>query len=165
MQFYILKMKNVKKQLSIFFVIFTIFIANSTAHEYKIGNLKILHPYIIETPPGAITAGGYMKIINTGNQSYNLAAIVVGFAKAAEIHEIIMENDVMKMREVKGGLEISAHGSVELKLGEYHIMFMNLLKPIIKGEIYEGILYFEKAGNIKVVFTVEKMGFKLEDNN
>jgi hypothetical protein len=42
---------------------------------------------------------------------------------------------------------------------------MNLLKPIIKGEIYEGILYFKKAGNIKVVFTVEKMGFKLEDNN
>jgi copper(I)-binding protein len=44
-------------------------------------------------------------------------------------------------------------------------MFLNLLKPIINGKTHEGTLYFEKAGNIKVTFTVEKIGFKLEDNN
>ena len=65
-------MKIVGKQLVIFFAIFNIFITNSLAHEYKIGNLKILHPYIIETPPGAKIAGGYMKIANTGNQTDHL---------------------------------------------------------------------------------------------
>jgi len=158
-------MKIIKKQLVIFFVIFIICITNSLAHEYKIGNLKILHPYIIETPPGVMTAGGYMKIVNTGNQTDHLSLVTVDFAKTSEIHEMKMENDVMKMREVKGGLEIPAHGSVELKNRGYHIMFMNLLKPIIKGETHEGTLYFEKAGNIKVIFTVEKMSFKLEDNS
>ena len=158
-------MKIIKKQLVIFFVIFIICITNSLAHEYKIGNLKILHPYIIETPPRAMTAGGYMKIVNTGNKTGYLSLVTVDFAKASKIHEMKMENDVMKMREVKGGLEIPVHGSVELKHRGYHIMFMNLLKPIIKGKTHEGTLYFEKAGNIKVTFTVEKIGFKLEDNN
>ena len=90
-------MKIFKIKLEIFIAVFVILTTDLAAHEYKIGNLKILHPYIIETPPGAITAGGYMKIVNTGNQSYNLAAIVVGFAKAAEIHEIIMDVHVIRL--------------------------------------------------------------------
>ena len=158
-------MKIVGKQLVIFFAIFNIFVANSLAHEYKIGNLKILHPYIIETPPGAKTAGGYMKIVNTGNQTDHLSLVTVDFAKVAEIHEMKTENDVIKMRKIKGGLEIPAKDFTELKHKGYHIMFINLHKPMIRGETYEGILYFEKAGKIKVIFAVEKMGFKLEENN
>ncbi len=158
-------MKIIRKQLLIFFAIFNIFVTNSLAHEYKIGNLKILHPYIIETPSGARTAGGYMKIINTGTQTDYLSLVTVDFTKVAEIHEMKMENDVMKMRKIKGGLEIPAGGFTELKHEGYHIMFMNLHKPMIKGETHEGTLYFEKTGNIKVIFTVEKMDFKLEDNN
>ena len=158
-------MKIIRKQLLIFFAIFNIFVTNSLAHEYKIGNLKILHPYIIEMPPEAMTAGGYMKIVNTGNQNDHLSLVTVDFAKVCEIHEMKMENDMMKMREVKDELEISAQSSVELKHKGYHIMFMKLLKPMIKGETHEGTLYFEKAGNIKIIFTVEKMSFKLGDNS
>ena len=158
-------MKIIRKQLLIFFAIFNIFVTNSLAHEYKIGNLKILHPYIIETPPGAKIAGGYMRIVNTGNQTDHLSLVTVDFAKVAEIHEMKTENNVIKMRKIKGGLEISAKDFTELKHKGYHIMFMNLLKPMIRGETHEGTLYFEKAGNVKVIFTIEKMGFKLEENN
>jgi copper(I)-binding protein len=158
-------MKIIRKQLLIFFAIFNVFITNSLAHEYKIGNLKILHPYIIEMPPGAKIGGGYMEIVNTGNQSDNLSLVTVDFAKVAEIHEMKTENDVIKMRKIIGGLEIPAKDFTELKHEGYHIMFMNLLKPMIRGETHEGTLYFEKAGNVKVIFTIEKMGFKLEENN
>jgi hypothetical protein len=158
-------MKIIRKQLLIFFAIFNIFVTNSLAHEYKIGNLKILHPYIIETPLGAKIGGGYMKIVNTGNQTDYLNLVTVDFAKVAEIHEMKTENDVIKMRKIKGGLEIPAKDFTELKHKGYHIMFINLHKPMIRGETYEGILYFEKAGKIKVIFAVEKMGFKLEENN
>jgi hypothetical protein len=158
-------MKIIRKQLVIFFAIFNIFITNSLAHEYKIGNLKIIHPYIIETPPGAKIAGGYMKIVNMGNQNDHLSLVTIDFAKVAEIHEMKTENNVIKMRKIKGGLEISAKNFTELKHKGYHIMFMNLLKPMIEGETHEGTLYFEKAGNVKVIFAIEKMGFKLEENN
>ena len=79
-------MKIIRKQLVIFFAIFNIFITNSLAHEYKIGNLKILHPYIIETPPGAKTAGGNMNIGNTGDQTDYLSLVTVDFTKVAETH-------------------------------------------------------------------------------
>ena len=157
-------MKIIRKQLVIFFAIFII-ITSSLAHEYKIGNLKILHPYITETPPGAKISGGYMKIINTGNQTDHLSLVTVDFTKSAEIHEMRTENDVIKMRKIKDGIEIPAKGFTELKHKGYHIMFMNLLKPMIRGETHEGTLYFEKAGNVKVIFIIEKMGFKLEENN
>jgi len=147
-----------KKFLGIFFIIFAFLITNSLGNEYKLGNLKINHPYIMETPKGAVTAAGYMEIVNKGDQTDYLSIIKVNFAKTAEIHETKMENDMIKMQKVEGGLEISAHGSVKLKHGTYHIMFMKLSKPMIKGETHEGILYFEKAGNIKITFSVEKMG-------
>jgi hypothetical protein len=91
--------------------------------------------------------------------------VTVDFAKSAEIHEMKTENDVIKMRKIKGGIEIPAKGFIELKHKGYHIMFLNLLKPMIRGETHEGTLYFEKAGNVKVIFIIEKMGFKLEENN
>ncbi len=157
-------MKIFKIKLEIFIAVFVILTTDLAAHEYKIGNLKILHPYIIKTPPGAVVAGGYMKIVNTSNQFDRLNAVVVKFAESSKIHEMKMENDVMKMREVKGGLKIPAHGSVELKQGGYHIMFMNIIKSMTAGETYEGILFFEKSGNIKVLFSVEEADFKLKDN-
>jgi len=156
--------KIFKIKLEIFIAVFVISTTDLAAHEYKIGNLKILHPYIIEIPPRAVVAGGYMKIVNTSNQFDRLNAVVVKFAKSAKIHEMKMENDVMKMREAKDGLIIPAHGSVELKQRGYHIMFMNITKSMTAGETYEGILFFEKSGNIKVLFSVEEADFKLKDN-
>jgi len=91
--------------------------------------------------------------------------VTVDFAKSAEIHEMKTENDVIKMRKIKGGIEIPAKSFTELKHKGYHIMFMNLLKPMISGETHEGTLYFEKAGNVKVIFIIEKMSFILEENN
>ena len=158
-------MKIFKIKLEIFIAVFVILTTDLAAHEYKIGNLKILHPYIIETPPGAKIAGGYMRIVNTGNQTDHLSLVTVDFAKVAEIHEMKIENDVIKMRKIKDGLEIPAKDFTELKHKGYHIMFMNLLKPMIMGETHEGTLYFEKTGNVKVIFNIEKMGFKLEENS
>ena len=106
-----------------------------------------------------------MKIVNTGNQTDYLSLVTVDFDKIAEIHEMKIENDVIKMRKIKDGLEIPAKDFTELKHKGYHIMFMNLLKPMIMGETHEGTLYFEKTGNVKVIFNIEKMGFKLEENS
>ena len=53
-----------------------------------------------------------MKIVNTGNQSNYLSLVMVDFTKVAEIHEMKIENDVMKMRKIKDGLEISAQNNI-----------------------------------------------------
>jgi copper(I)-binding protein len=74
------------------------------------------------------------------------------FAGKVEVHETTMVNNVMQMRELKQGLVIPAKGKIELKPGSYHVMFMDLKEPLVKGKKYKAKLNFEKAGSIEVEF-------------
>jgi hypothetical protein len=128
------------------------------AREYKLGALQITHPWARATPKGAQVAGGYMKIINTGTTPDRLTGGSVEIAKGFEIHEMSMDNGVMKMRELKDGLAIPAGATVEFKPGSYHIMMTNLARPLAKGERVKGSLTFEKAGKVDVEFAVQAIG-------
>ena len=57
---------------------------------------------------------------------------------------------VMQMREIPGGLAIPADGSVSLKPGGYHVMLIDLKKPLKAGETVQLTLNFEKAGKVDV---------------
>ena len=129
--------------------------ASALANDYTIGNLEIEHPYARATLPGAPVSGGYMIIRNKGNEADRLIAGSAGFAGKVEIHEMKMDGDVMKMREIDGGLEIPAGGEVILKPGGYHVMFMGLSEQLQEGETRKATLTFEKAGTIEVDFSVE----------
>src|SRR5690606_18204209 len=86
--------------------------------------------------------------------------------KRVEIHEMSMQNDVMKMRQLEGGLEIPAGGKVELKSGGYHLMFIQPEKPYKEGETVSVTLEFEKAGKVTIDFPVTaKSGQKDEDHS
>jgi copper(I)-binding protein len=69
-----------------------------------------------------------------------------------------MDNGVMKMRPLKGGLEIKPGQSVEFKPGSYHIMLLDLKQPLQKGEHVKGTLTFEKAGSVDVDYMVVGVG-------
>jgi copper(I)-binding protein len=71
-----------------------------------------------------------------------------------------MDGGVMKMRELKNGLEIPPGATVELKPASYHIMMMNLSHPLAKGDKVKASLTFEKAGKVDVDFAVEAIGGK-----
>lgn len=131
--------------------------ASLLAHDYKVGTLEIMHPVARATPPGAPVSGGYMMIKNTGAEADRLIAGSVDFAGKVEIHEMTMDGDVMKMREVEGGLEIPAGGEVELRPGGYHVMFMKLGEQLKPGEKRKATLTFEKAGNVEIEFNVEEI--------
>ncbi|TGP18118.1 copper chaperone PCu(A)C, partial [Mesorhizobium sp. M1D.F.Ca.ET.234.01.1.1] len=44
------------------------------AHEFKVGDLEIEHPWSRATPAGAKVAGGYFTIINKGSSPDRLLA-------------------------------------------------------------------------------------------
>ena len=69
-----------------------------------------------------------------------------------------MEQGVMKMREVKDGLEIKPGETVELKPGGYHVMFVDLKQPLKQGDKVKVTLTFAKAGTIDLEYPVEAMG-------
>lgn len=60
----------------------------------------------------------------------------------------------MEMKELTDGLVIPAGGSVELKPGSFHIMFMDLKERPVEGTAFEGTLTFEKAGTVNVTYEV-----------
>ncbi|MBB1251086.1 copper chaperone PCu(A)C [Rhizobium sp. G21] len=127
--------------------------APALAHEYKLGQIEIDHPYSRAMLPGAAVGGGYLKIVNHG-EADRLLRVTTSRAKSTQLHEMQMGDDVMTMREMTDGLEIPAHGVLELKPGAFHVMFMNVAEPFKEGERVKATLTFEKAGSVDVDFVV-----------
>ncbi|TCD14347.1 copper chaperone PCu(A)C [Oricola cellulosilytica] len=128
------------------------------ADDFAVGDLTIEHPYSRATPPNAPVSGGYLTIRNLGGETDRLLGGEAAFAGKVEIHEMTMDGDVMKMRKLDDGIEIPAGGSIELKPGGHHLMFMQLREPMRAGESRTATLLFERAGKIEVEFGVEEFG-------
>ncbi|MBN9029861.1 MAG: copper chaperone PCu(A)C [Rhizobiales bacterium] len=129
------------------------------AHEFKVGDIEIVHPWSRATPPGAKVAAGYATITNNGSTPDKLVAVTGEISDKGEIHEMAVDgNGVMTMRPVEGGIEIPAGGTVELKPGAFHIMFKELKRLPKQGEKFKGTMTFEKAGEVAVEYAVDKMG-------
>ena len=69
-----------------------------------------------------------------------------------------MENGVMKMRPVEGGLEIKPGETVMLKPSSFHIMLVNLKQPLQQGKMVKATLKFENAGTINVEYPIAAIG-------
>jgi copper(I)-binding protein len=128
------------------------------AGDYTVGAIRVADPWSRATPRGANVGAGYMKITNTGSTPDRLVGGSAEIASKFEVHEMAMENRVMKMRAVKGGLQIKPGDTVELKPGALHIMFVGLKKPLAAGDRVSATLEFEKAGKLQVEYEVRPMG-------
>jgi copper(I)-binding protein len=130
----------------------------AVAHEFKLGDIEIDHPWSRATPPGAQVAGGYLTIVNNGGVPDRLVSVTSDISAKAEVHEMGVKDGVMTMRPVEGGVAIPAGGKVELKPGGYHLMLMGLKRPVKEGESFPATLTFEKAGSVAIEFQVEAIG-------
>lgn len=103
--------------------------------------------------PVAKVGGGYLTIVNAGDAD-RLVSVSSDRAGSVQIHQMKMDGGVMEMREMKDGIAVPAHGSLELKPGGYHLMFMDVAKPFKEGETIAATLVFEKAGPVDVKLAV-----------
>ena len=128
------------------------------AEDVSAGGLKISAPWVRATPKGAGVGGGYFKISNTGATPDRLVGGSTDVSSRFEIHEMSMDNGVMKMRPLANGIEVKPGQTIEFKPGGYHVMFVGLKRPFAQGEHVKATLMFEKAGNVDVDFAVESIG-------
>jgi periplasmic copper chaperone A len=134
------------------------FVAPALAQETSNTSIAVEQPWARATPVGAKTGAVYMTLDNKSSTADRLTGASSDVADKLQIHEMKVENGVMKMRELAGGLPIPAGGSVVLKPGSYHVMLIGLKKPLSVGEQLPLTLTFEKAGNILVTVPVQAMG-------
>ena len=118
------------------------------------GDLEITRLYTRATLPNQPAGGGFLTVTNSGAEGDRLIAAASDISGRVEIHEMTMDGDVMRMRELADGLPIPAGETVELKPGGYHIMFMDLDRPFVEGEAIDVLLTFEKAGDVPVTLIV-----------
>ncbi len=118
----------------------------------KLNGLEIYSPMAMAGKTGE-TTGAFMTIKNTGSAADQLVGAACEAAMMTQVHETVMDGDVMKMREVEA-IEIPAGESVALKHGGYHIMLMDLMKDVQAGEMTNCTLKFATAGEVTVSMMV-----------
>ena len=126
----------------------------AAAHDFKRGALEIQHPWARPTVAGQSVGGGYLAIRNTGSVPDRLLGGTAVGAATVELHEMRMDGDVMRMREIKA-LELPAGKVITLAPGGLHLMLTGLKAPLKIGDKLPVKLRFEKAGDVDVVFHVE----------
>jgi copper(I)-binding protein len=134
------------------------FLTSARADDVKAGDLVISQGWSRATPSGSKTGGGFLTIENKGSAPDKLIGASGDFAGKIDVHEMKMDGGVMKMRPVEGGLTIDPGKTIKLAPGGYHLMMMDLKKPLKQGEKVPLTLQFEKAGKVSVTLDVEGVG-------
>ena len=110
------------------------------------------------TAEGMPSSAAYLKISNNGTSDDRLITAKATIAKHVKIHSMEMDNGVMLMRAVDGGITVAAGDSVTLSPGGSHIMLTGLTTNLAPGSQHEIILVFEKAGDITLTATARRPG-------
>jgi len=131
--------------------------STALAHDFKLGALRIDHPYAMPTPPGARTGAVYLRAIrNTGDAPDRLVGASTPAAKAVEIHRSAVDaQQVMRMREVDA-IVVPPRGEVRVRHGgDHHLMLVELTRPLEVGARFAMTLRFERAGEREVMVWVQ----------
>ncbi len=129
----------------------------AAAHDYRLGALRIDHPYAIPAPAGASSAAAYVRgIRNTGEMADRLIGASTPVASRVEIHrKSIDASGAMRMREIPA-IELAPRSETRLRHdGEHHLMLIELKRPLQEGERFPLTLRFEKAGEREVTVWVQ----------
>jgi uncharacterized protein YcnI/copper(I)-binding protein len=133
--------------------------AATEAAPVTVGTLSIEGAWTRATAHGARVAAGYLTIRNGGSEADTLVSVETPVAERGEIHDMTMSNEgVMRMRRLAEGLEIPAGGSVELKPGGKHLMFIDLKQPSVEGGTVPVKLTFKSGAVAEISLPIRKLG-------
>ena len=107
-------------------------------------DLEVANPWVRGTVAAQKATGAFMQLSSKGGVS--LVGVESPAANIVELHEMVMADNVMKMRAMPR-LEVKPGQPLELKPGSYHVMLIDLKKPLAKGEIVPITLKVEGKDN------------------
>lgn len=119
-------------------------------------DVEIAGPFMRAAPMAGGNGAAFFTIRNHGGDDRLLGA-EADISKSVELHTHIKDGEVFRMRKVDA-IAVPMHGTVDLKPGGDHVMFMGLKEPVKEGLKVPLILVFEKAGKIAVEVPVLAAG-------
>ncbi len=130
----------------------------ASAHDFKVGDITIDHPYAIPTVTAQSTGAVYFRNLrNRGVVPDRLVSAQTPVAARVGLHRMQMEGNVMRMREVSA-VELPAKSDVRLRHAStdgYHLMLEGLKAPLKDGDSFPLTLRFENAGERTVQIHVQ----------
>ncbi len=99
-------------------------------------------PWVRATVAQQQATGAFMRL--TAEKDAKLVRAESPVANIVEIHEMAVQNDVMKMRQISD-IALPSGSAVELKPGGYHIMLIQLRQQVKEGDVVPITLIFEDA--------------------
>ncbi|OHC71849.1 MAG: hypothetical protein A3H24_05275 [Rhodoferax sp. RIFCSPLOWO2_12_FULL_60_11] len=116
--------------------------------------IEVENAWVRATVKGQQATGAFMTL--TAKEGARLVGVSSPAAGVSQVHEMTMDAGVMKMGEVKGGLDLPAGKAVALKSGGYHLMLMDLKSTLVAGTSVPLTLVFKDAKGVesKVELTV-----------
>lgn len=115
--------------------------------------IEVVHPWSkpsIPNRPGVV----YLGIHNSGDTADRLVGARAEGVGTVELHKSETKGDMMTMAPVDA-VEVPAGGMAELAPGEYHIMLLDIEKPLKVGDTVALTLEFETAGEVSVSVPVK----------
>ena len=105
-------------------------------------SVQVQGAWVRATVAGQKSTGAFMRI--TAKDGAKLVGVSSPLAGVAEVHEMKMEGDIMRMRAVPV-LVLPAGKAVDFKPGGYHVMLMDLKQPLPKDSQLPMTLRFQDA--------------------
>lgn len=102
--------------------------------------VTVKQAWVRATVPHQKATGAFMQL--SASNDRKLVSASSPLTPVVEVHEMVMQDNVMKMREVPA-VELPAGKTVEFKPGGYHVMLMNLKQQVKAGETVALTLVFE----------------------
>ena len=146
------------KRLTLIIAASVLCAGSASAADYDVGSIHIANPWARAVPKGAKIAAGYLTITNKGATPDTLTCVSIAIAAKCEVHSMTMNNGVMTMRLLPGGLVIKPGETVAFKPGSFHLMFVDLNAPLEAGKSVKGTLKFEQAGTVDVEYALAPVG-------
>ena len=104
--------------------------------------VSISEAWVRPTNPGQEVGAAYMTFLS--KQDLTLVSIESSVTDSVEIHNMTMENGVMKMRMLEN-LALKAGEPYKLAPGGFHLMLFDLKKPLTLGEQVRFTLHFKST--------------------
>lgn len=124
-----------------------LFVATAAQAQVTVGD-----PWVRATVPQQSGTGAFMRL--TSETAAALVQAQSPVARRVEIHEMAMENNVMKMRQVPR-IDLPAGKTVELRPGGYHIMLIDLHGQVKEGDQVPLTLTIESADGVRSTVDVQ----------
>lgn len=124
-----------------------------TACQKKEVTMMVHEAKSFETAEGMTVGAALLMLHNMSDKDDQLVKVETALTPRAEIHNMIDENGIMKMRKVDF-VPLTASGMTALTPDGYHIMLMDLKEPLKEGQTYDMIFYFKNSAPVTATIPV-----------